>query len=405
MLKMKIKIILIFLALFADIFLLRNIAPSVKADSPTSTPTPTPVKVSISWHTKDISIDAKNFYLLMNGKQYFIKPTNLTVTSTQSDILNLSIKWVEKGNNLELTSVYKCNNFSSKSCSSWVTKSMYIFVNGNKHDYKGVNVIKGNIKKPYLINQLNLITGDKKSTIHFDDLSVQLFSTFPIPTPTNAPTIIPTNSPTPTITPTPTPPQSLHITVATNLPTNQNSDPVIMPNGYKSITFTVLPSGSIPGWAAQVSFDGGATWLEQHRFACSGSTCAEVTLPILGGNYRFSPGGGSGTINVFATLNPEPDTQVLVLGQGVLYQFTSPTFNTDGFNTITITAGGGDNPQNMIGISLQRNENGGFVEKQFLGCDGGAGCPLQTLPVLGGDYRVVLEGNGTNAVLGAILRK
>lgn len=205
------------------------------------------------------------------------------------------------------------------------------------------------------------------------------------------------------ITPTPTPIQSLQMTVATNLPTNQNSSAVTIPSGYKSVTFTVSPSGSIPGWAAQVSFDGGTTWLEQHRFACS-SSCPVVTIPILGSKYRFSPGGGSGTISVSAILNPESGAQVLVLGQGITYQFTSPTFNTSGFSTITITAGGGDNPQHMTRISLQRNENNTFVEKQFLACDGGAGCPLQSLPVLGGTYQVVLEGTGTTGVLGAILR-
>lgn len=173
-----------------------------------------------------------------------------------------------------------------------------------------------------------------------------------------------------------------------------------VPTGFKSMTIKLKNVSNLPAWAPTVSFDG-TTFHEQHRF---GGSQLEVTIPILAGKYRLNKGGPD-DFTADVIFNPEPNAQVLTLGQLVNYPFTSQSFDTTGFNTITITVGGGSNPQNLQAISLQKSEGGSFVEKQRLNCDGGAQCPLQSLPVLGGTYRVVLQGNGSAAVLGAILRK
>lgn len=199
---------------------------------------------------------------------------------------------------------------------------------------------------------------------------------------------------------------SINVTSIPATITFLNNEPITtvtkdIPPGFKSITFNVTFSNFIINWAPQISFDNGATFLEQHRFRC-GNTCAQVTIPLLSNKIRWSPGTSGGNATVIGTLNPEPDSQVLLLGQGINFPFTSSDFSTDGFSNITITAGGGTSIQ---AISLQKLENGAFIEKQRLNCDGGAECPLQSLPVLGGTYRIAIEGGGVNAVLGAILRK
>ena len=94
----------------------------------------------------------------------------------------------------------------------------------------------------------------------------------------------------------------------------------------------------------------------------------------------------------------------MLLGKLVNYPFTSANFSTNGFSTLTVSVGAGDNPQHVTGVSVQREENGTFVERARIPCDGGAQCTLQTVPVLGGNYRLFLEGNGTGAVLAGILR-
>jgi len=168
------------------------------------------------------------------------------------------------------------------------------------------------------------------------------------------------------------------------------------------MTFQVSYDGFLAGFAPQVSFDGGATFYEQTRFGC-GASCAVVTVPILGEYYRFSPGSPV-SVQTQVTLNPEPDAKVVLLGKIVSYPFTSESFTTDGFSTITVTIGPGANPQNVTAYTLQRLEDGNWVEKERVGCDGGATCPLEALPVLGGDYKVMLEGIGIEAVVGGILR-
>ncbi len=229
----------------------------------------------------------------------------------------------------------------------------------------------------------------------------------PTPTFTPTPTITPTStpSPTPTDTPTPTPPPTPYIIqIADNKPAPATTY-FTVPSGYKSMTFHVSGTDNVIVWAPSVSFDGGQTYYEQIRFPCDGTSCLDVTIPILTDLYGFGTGGSSGNITASATLNEEPGAEVLNLGSVVSYPYQSSTFNTDGFSTITITVGGGNNPQQLSIIKLYRDEGGGnFVEVARADCDGGAQCPLTTFPVIGGTYLVYLEGNGTGAVLGAILR-
>lgn len=197
------------------------------------------------------------------------------------------------------------------------------------------------------------------------------------------------------------------ITLANNLNVNGPNGPSVqIPSGYKSMTIENTLSGGLNGWSPQVSFDGGSTWYEQHRFGC-GINCQVVNIPILGPLYRFSPGGGSGTVTSKATLNKEPNSKVIVFGHGINYPFTSNEFNAAGYSKILVTAGGGDNPQNLIRISLQTPEaGGGFGQTDSVACDGGATCPLQEMLLQSGQdlYKVGIIGNGTNGLFGAILR-
>jgi len=211
-------------------------------------------------------------------------------------------------------------------------------------------------------------------------------------------TPIPTPTPIISITSTPSPiPAPIVLTFADNIPINQQGPGVQIPSGYKSITLRVT---GLVVWAPQGSFDGGATFTELHRLRF----VDEITIPIYSNWYRISPGVGASTYSATGTLNEEPGAQVLLFGNGVNYPFTSSTFDSTGYASIVITASGGTGPGGMTGISLQRFEGGSFVEKQHINCDGGAECSLTTLPLIGGDYHVVLQGGGTGAIIGAILR-
>lgn len=144
--------------------------------------------------------------------------------------------------------------------------------------------------------------------------------------------------------------------------------------------------------------------LHQQRFNCSGLlTCPAVTIPIIDNEYLFGTGTGGGNITAVATLNPEPNSRSLLLGGNVGLPFTSEPFDTTGFSSIIITAGQLGS-EHLTAMSLQRIESGVFVEKHRLSCDGGAECPVTSLPLLGGNYRVVVEGSGMRAVVGALIR-
>jgi len=179
-----------------------------------------------------------------------------------------------------------------------------------------------------------------------------------------------------------------------------NAQTFTVPIGYKSMTISLSNTNGLPAWAPTVSFDGGNNFSEQIRFAGSETL---VTIPILSNTYRLNTGGSSG-FNADITFNPDSSSQAILFNSNANYPFVSNSFNTDSFSSISITVGGGNNPQHLTAISLQRLENGVFVEKQRLACDGGAQCPLQSMPVLGGTYQVSIEGAGTGAVIGALLR-
>lgn len=199
------------------------------------------------------------------------------------------------------------------------------------------------------------------------------------------------------------PPQPVTIVFAENRPASFNTDFVPIPPGFKSMTLNVTTTGFLVNWAMDVNI--GGTIIQQQRFRCIDSvTCPPVTLPIIANLYRFGTGTSSGNITAIATLNPEPNSQTLLLGFDVSLPFTSNTFNTNGFSSIIISVGQRGPTERLVAISLQRFEGGSFVEKQRVNCDGGAECPFTNLPLLGGDYRVVIEGSGGGAVVGALLR-
>ena len=197
---------------------------------------------------------------------------------------------------------------------------------------------------------------------------------------------------------------SSQIIFAHDRPYPFDSDGFLIPTGYNSITFQVTSTDSIINWAPAVSFDGGITYRNQHRFRCSGAICPVVTIPIISNLYRFSLGSASGNITAIGTLNKEKGARVVVLGNGVSLPFTSESFSTKRMSSIIVTVEQG-NPQNLTGISLQKNVNGIYVEKAHLVCDGGAECPLEAMPVDGGNYRIVMEGSGSDALLSIMLRK
>lgn len=198
------------------------------------------------------------------------------------------------------------------------------------------------------------------------------------------------------------PPEPATIIFAENRPASFATDFIPIPSGFKSMTFNVSTTGFLITWSPVVNI--GGLEVEQHRFYCSGYTqCPEVTIPIIDDAYRFATGTSSGNITAIATLNSEPDSKALLLGSNKTLPFTSEVINTNGLSLIIVTVGQG-NPQNLNAIVLQRFEGGVFVEKQRINCDGGAMCPLTSLPILGGDYRVVIEGAGGQAIIGALLR-
>jgi hypothetical protein len=199
---------------------------------------------------------------------------------------------------------------------------------------------------------------------------------------------------TPTNIPMPTPTTTQSITVS-------NGTIFTAPSGFKSMSITLFNTNGLPAWAPTVSFDNGNTFNEQIRF--SGLTTS-VTIPILSNTYRLNSGGSNG-FTAHVVFNIESNAQVILLGQSVNYPFTSNPFNSDSFSSVTITVGPGDNPQHVTGLSLQRFDGGSYIETNRINCDGGAQCPMPTFPLLGGTYRVVLEGSGANAILGGILRQ
>lgn len=185
-----------------------------------------------------------------------------------------------------------------------------------------------------------------------------------------------------------------------NILTVSSGQSFFVPEGYKSMTIKLKNVSNLPSWAPTVSFDG-SNYKEQHRFP---GNQTEVTIPILAENYRLNKGGPD-DFSADVTFNVETGANVVLLGDNISYDFTSELFNTSGYTKIAVTVGGGDNPQNLIAITLLRSVGGNsFLNQSQVICDGGALCPLQTMTVDGGDYKLRLEGSGVGAVMGAILR-
>jgi len=203
---------------------------------------------------------------------------------------------------------------------------------------------------------------------------------------------------TPTLPPLTPTPESLLIHGTWNTP-------IYLPSGYKSMNIEVSSNQGVGDWAPGPSFDGGLTFWEQIRFTCGTNKC-NVNIPILSSKYFFHSGGGTNpdATDINLTLFPESNSKVLVLGQTVNYPFTSSPFDTTGFNYITITAGGGDNPQNLVALDLEKEVAGTYTLVSRIVCDQGAKCPIDTLPITAGIFRVSIVGNGTKANLGAILK-
>jgi hypothetical protein len=214
---------------------------------------------------------------------------------------------------------------------------------------------------------------------------------------TNLENLIPSPFPSPTLSPGPLP----TIVFAQNRPASFITDFIQIPNGYTSMTFHVTTTGSLYGWAPIANVNSFVN--EQHRILCPNNICPNVTIPIISGLYKFSTGTSSGNITATATLNSETSNYNQVLGYAVDLPFASTSFPTNSNTKIEVTVGQ-TNPQNLTGISLQRNESGIFVEKHHIVCDGGAVCPLTDLPLLGGEYRVVVEGSGPGALIAVLIR-
>jgi hypothetical protein len=178
-----------------------------------------------------------------------------------------------------------------------------------------------------------------------------------------------------------------------------------VPDGFESMTIKVTGTENIVHWTPMVSFDSGSNYFEQIRFDCPTMDCTEVTIPVLDNFYKIQTGSSSGVVSVHIEFNDEPSAQVLNLGSVVSYPFTSGTFNTTGFNNIVVTVGDGDNSPNLTLLELQRETSPGvFSTEDSLVCDTGSICPLETMLLSSGVYRVVLNNSGDNAVVGAIMR-
>lgn len=206
----------------------------------------------------------------------------------------------------------------------------------------------------------------------------------------------------PSSSPSPTPSPSPNVIVfAQDRPASFTTDFIAIPHGYMSMTFHVTTTGTLYGWSPIANVNSFVN--EQTRVLCPNNICPDVTIPIISGFYKFGTGTSSGNITAIATLNADPNSSTQTLGYGVPLPFTSGPLQTNPGYLISVFVGQRD-PQRMNGISLQRNENGVFVEKEHVSCDGGAICPVNNLPLLGGEYRVVVEGSGVDALVSVFIR-
>lgn len=190
------------------------------------------------------------------------------------------------------------------------------------------------------------------------------------------------------------------IVFAQDRPASFVTDFIDIPQGYTSMTFHVTTTGTLLNWSPIANVNSFIN--EQVRVLCNNNVCPDVTIPVISWFYQFATGTSAGNITATATLNREPGSSTQTLGYGVNLPFTSGPIQTNPGSNITIAVGQ-RNPQNMNRISLQRNESNVFVEKEHIDCDGGAVCPLIPLPLLGGEYKVFVDGTGTGALISVLI--
>lgn len=198
--------------------------------------------------------------------------------------------------------------------------------------------------------------------------------------------------------PSPSPSPSPQPEINQILDFNQTFD---IPEGYNTMVIEVQQQAplSFP-WAPAPSFDNGNSYVEQHRYH---SGIDNATIPIVSTKYRINSGAAT-SIKVRVILRDDENAEVIIFGQNASYPFTSTPFNPSGYNSINITASGGNNPQNINAIVLQRDFSGTFSEVARTTCDGGAECPAANHGFGGSsNHRIVIEGSGSGALFAGLL--
>jgi hypothetical protein len=220
---------------------------------------------------------------------------------------------------------------------------------------------------------------------------------------------------TPTTTPAPVPGT---IIFAYNRPASFTSDGTaipITPNyNWETMTMHVSTTGTLAGYSILVNLGQGD--FEQVRIPCPSNACPDTTIPLLindsQGNsisprpiYKFSTGTSSGNITAIGTLNAEPDSHTIFLGNTLTLPYTSGDLVTSGYSQMEFTVAQA-NPQNLKSISIQQFDGTNWNEIQHISCDGGAVCPVQLVNI-GSTFhrtRVVVDGSGSNAVIDYLIR-
>ena len=132
----------------------------------------------ISWKTNDVSLEADNFFLIANGKQYFANSGNTAVHSNSADSASATLEttWQENGTEMRL------NIYFSADVNNWTISKIRTY-NGNQPstaDWIYYNGITGkSLNTPLITDSLELIsiknnTNDTSplGIIHFDNIKV-----------------------------------------------------------------------------------------------------------------------------------------------------------------------------------------------------------------------------------------
>jgi hypothetical protein len=219
----------------------------------------------------------------------------------------------------------------------------------------------------------------------------------------------------PTTTPAPIPGT---IIFAYNRPASFTTDGTaipITPNyNWETMTMHVSTTGTLSGYSLLVNVGQGD--FEQVRIPCPSNICPDTTIPLLindsQGNqisprpvYKFSTGTSSGNITAIGTLNSEPDSHTLFLGNNLTLPYISGDLVTSGYSQLEFTVAQA-NPQHLNSISIQQFDGTNWNEIQHITCDGGAVCPVQLVSIGSAFHRtrVVVDGSGTNAAIDYLIR-